>query len=312
MGTIRAVCVSSEKGTAKRRVEEGLLLEDYGLEGDAHAGKWHRQVSLLPWEAIREFQKKIPVEEGAFGENLVTEGLDFKDLTVGTVLCCGEAELEMTQIGKECHKSCAIRQATGDCIMPGNGVFARVLKGGSVRPKDSVEPVGYNRRYRAAVLTASDRGAAGVRADLSGPLVRELVEKDVYLVVEQVLVPDDREEIVRELIRLCDRTGVDLILTTGGTGLSPRDVTPEATMEVGERVVPGISEAMRSYSLTITRRAMLSRGVSVIRGKTLIINLPGSPKAVRESLAYLLPALSHGLEILTGSEKGAVSCGDEK
>ena len=139
MGTIRAVCVSSEKGTAKRRVEEGLLLEDYGLEGDAHAGKWHRQVSLLPWEAIREFQKKIPVEEGAFGENLIVSGFDFKNLPVGTRFICGDVVLEMTQIGKQCHKGCEIQKITGDCIMPREGVFARVLKGGVIRVGDKME-----------------------------------------------------------------------------------------------------------------------------------------------------------------------------
>ncbi|MEI3192817.1 MAG: MogA/MoaB family molybdenum cofactor biosynthesis protein [Lachnospiraceae bacterium] len=136
--------------------------------------------------------------------------------------------------------------------------------------------------------------------DLAGPLIRELVEKDSYLVVEQSVVPDDRKAIEEALIRLSDRVKVDLILTTGGTGFSVRDVTPEATMAVAERNAPGIAEAIRAYSGTITPRAMLSRAVSVIRGRTLIINLPGSPKAVRESLDFVLPNLYHGLDVLKG------------
>ena len=126
------------------------------------------------------------------------------------------------------------------------------------------------------------------------------MEKDSYLVVERSVVPDDRKAIEEALIRLSDRVKVDLILTTGGTGFSVRDVTPEATMAVAERNAPGIAEAIRAYSGTITPRAMLSRAVSVIRGRTLIINLPGSPKAVRESLDFVLPNLYHGLDVLKG------------
>ena len=300
MGTIRAVCISEKKGTGKQNIGEALLVEDYGLKGDAHAGKWHRQVSLLSCEKVEEFKERgALVQEGDFGENLLVEGFDFKNLPVGTVFQCGEALLEMTQIGKECHSHCAIHEAVGDCIMPREGVFAKVLRGGTVRVGDQMEIVGQNYRFRVGVVTMSDKGAAGEREDTSGPLIRELVEKEGYLVVDQSLIPDDRRTIEETLIRLADRVKVDLILTTGGTGFSMRDVTPEATLAVADRNVPGIAEAIRAYSLTITPRAMLSRAASAIRGRTLIVNLPGSPKAVRESLSYILPALSHGLDVLT-------------
>ena len=154
---------------------------------------------------------------------------------------------------------------------------------------------------RVAVITLSDSGYAGKRADLSGPAIQEMVEERDWTVVQTTLLPDGREMLERELRRLCDSGLADLILTTGGTGFSPTDVTPEATMAVVERPTPGIPEAMRYYSLQITPRAMRSRAAAGIRGRTLIVNLPGSPKAVRECLQAILPALDHGLEILKGT-----------
>lgn len=154
--------------------------------------------------------------------------------------------------------------------------------------------------FRAAVVTLSDKGAAGQREDESGRVVEGMLELAGYTVAERLLLPDERAQIEAALIRLADEAGVHLILTTGGTGFSPRDVTPEATLAVADRAVPGIAEAMRAYSMQITKRAMLSRAASALRGQTLIVNLPGSPKAVSETLEYILPELMHGLEILTG------------
>ena len=173
---------------------------------------------------------------------------------------------------------------------------------------DEIRIIGETHRYRVGVLTVSDRSARGEREDLAGPLIRELVEKDSYLVVDQSIVPDDQKTIEEALIRLADQVKVDLILTTGGTGFSVRDVTPEATMAVAGRNAPGIAEAIRAYSGTITPRAMLSRAASVIRGRTLIVNLPGSPKAVRESLDFVLPNLYHGLDVLKGE---VTDCGSK-
>ena len=153
---------------------------------------------------------------------------------------------------------------------------------------------------RAAIITASDSGYRGEREDKSGPVIREILEKEGYEVVAMELLPDDRAMLAGKMQEIADSGKADLILTTGGTGFSQRDVTPEATEEVIERRVPGIPEAMRAYSMTITKRAMLSRATAGIRGTTLIINLPGSPKAVRESLEYIIEALGHGLEILSG------------
>lgn len=154
--------------------------------------------------------------------------------------------------------------------------------------------------YRVGIITSSDKGAAGEREDLSGPAIWELLPRAQYEVVSSCILPDDKEQLMQEMVRLCDDLGCHLVLTTGGTGFSRRDVTPEATIGVAERMAPGIAEAIRAYSMTITKRAMLSRAVSAIRGNTLIINLPGSPKAVKETLEYLMDTLPHGLDILLG------------
>ncbi|AWK49893.1 molybdenum cofactor biosynthesis protein [Clostridium beijerinckii] len=154
--------------------------------------------------------------------------------------------------------------------------------------------------YRIGIITSSDNGYAGMREDKSGAAIKEIMESNNYRVEFYKILPDEKEMLSNEMKRLCDENIVDLIITTGGTGLSKRDNTPEATLEIGERLVPGISEAMRAYSMAITKRAMLSRGVSVIRKNTLIINLPGSEKAVRESLNYIISELEHGVKILKG------------
>jgi len=155
--------------------------------------------------------------------------------------------------------------------------------------------------FRVGIITLSDKGYVGEREDLSGPTIERIIKENGYEASHYIVLPDEPEMLKKELIYLCDEEKVDLILTTGGTGFSQRDCTPEATFEVGERQVPGIAEAIRAYSMTITKRAMLSRGVSVIRKKTLIINLPGSPKAVEEVLSYIITELDHGLKILQGT-----------
>ena len=153
---------------------------------------------------------------------------------------------------------------------------------------------------RVAIITSSDSGYAGEREDKSGPVIAEMVTAAGYTVVSQEILPDDYEMLTKRMAEICDSHGAELILTTGGTGFSVRDIMPEATAAVCERMVPGIPEAMRACSMQFTPRAMLSRAASGIRKRTLIVNMPGSPKAVRESLEFILPSLGHGLEILTG------------
>ena len=308
-GIVRAVCLSQARGTEKVNAGRAELRADWGLVGDAHAGHWHRQVSLLSADKIAAFNAKgANVQPGAFGENLVVEGLDFRAMPVGTRLRCGQALLEITQIGKECHSHCAIYHRMGECIMPHEGVFAKVLEGGPVAVGDvmTVEDRPAPLPFQAAVITLSDRCAAGEREDKSGPAIVERLQQAGYEIIETLLLPDDQAALEKELRRLCDQRRPDLILTTGGTGFSPRDVTPEATLAVAQRQAPGIAEAIRAASMRITPRAMLGRGVAVIRGKTLIINLPGSPKACHESMDVFLDQMPHALTLLRGT---TMDCG---
>lgn len=160
--------------------------------------------------------------------------------------------------------------------------------------------------FTVGIITASDKGFKGEREDKSGQVIKDMVIKAGYTLKKYILLPDEKDLIEKELIYMCDDLKVNLVLTTGGTGFSQRDITPEATKAIIEREANGISEAIRYYSLQITPRAMLSRGVSGIRKNTLIINLPGSEKAIRESLEFILPSIKHGIEILTGE---ATECG---
>lgn len=155
--------------------------------------------------------------------------------------------------------------------------------------------------FRVAIVCMSDKGSKGEREDISTQVIEKIILENGYKITKKVLIPDDFQKIKDTLIEICDNNHADLILTTGGTGFSKRDVTPEATEEIIEKRVPGIPEAIRAYSLTITKRAMLSRATAGIRKDTLIINMPGSPKAVEESLTYIISELKHGLEILVGS-----------
>lgn len=155
--------------------------------------------------------------------------------------------------------------------------------------------------FKVAIVCMSDKGSKGEREDISSQVIEKIILENGYKITKKVLIPDDFQKIKDTLIEICDNNHADLILTTGGTGFSKRDVTPEATEEIIEKRVPGIPEAIRAYSLTITKRAMLSRATAGIRKDTLIINMPGSPKAVEESLTYIISELKHGLEILVGS-----------
>lgn len=305
MGTIKGICISHIRGIQKSEVAEADLKVDWGIVGDAHAGNWHRQVSLLSYEKIQEFKEKgAEIVPGAFGENLIVEGYDFRNLPVGSRLAIGEAELEITQIGKECHSHCEIYKAMGDCIMPREGGFAKVIKSGHITLGDTITllPDNPDRPLTAAVITLSDKGAAGLREDKSGPIIVDELKREGYEIIETLILPDELSLIKKNLIRLSDQRQVNLIITTGGTGFSERDCTPEATMAVATRNAPGIAEVIRAGSMQITRRAMLSREASVIRNKTLIVNLPGSPKAVKESLGFVIDQLEHGIRILTGRD----------
>ncbi len=298
MAKVLSVNISDCKGTFKFPVDSGQLKREAGIIGDAHAGNWHRQISLLGQESV---DKMIALgvrdlTPGKFAENITTEGLELYTLPIGQRLKIGKSIVEVTQIGKECHRHCQIYKQVGMCIMPTEGIFVKVITEGEIQAGDEITLLS---DIRAAIVIASDKGYAGVREDLSGPAIEQAV-KDVAHVVKTLILPDEREQIANVLRELADIGEYDVIFTSGGTGFAPRDVTPEATMDVVDRIVPGIPEAIRMESIKFTKNAMLSRAVAGIRKQTLIVNMPGSPKAVVECMAVILSALPHAIETLRG------------
>jgi molybdenum cofactor synthesis domain-containing protein len=312
MPKVEALCVSEMRGERKHAVDSAVFRSGHGIEGDAHAGSWHRQVSILSWEDIEAVRRSgLPeLAPGDFAENVVVSGLDLASFGLGTRLRLGhDVVLSVTQIGKVCHSRCRTYQLTGDCILPKVGLFARVEVGGEVRTGDSVEALEIvpRGRIQAVVLTVSDRCSQGQSQDTAGPAVARMLEEELTAHVYRTeVLPDEQATIAERLKHYCDGHSIDLVVTVGGTGFAPRDVTPEATREVVERFTPGLDEAMRAASLSWTPHAILSRGASGIRGSTLIINLPGSERAARENLQTILGALHHGLEKLRGD---ATDCG---
>ena len=267
MGKVIATCTSEIKGVQKKNVHQVCLIEDYGIEGDAHAGKWHRQVSLLSYDRIQEFRARgAKVEDGAFGENLVVEGIDFKTLPIGTKFKCNDVVLELTQIGKECHHGCAIFQAMGDCIMPREGVFARVLEPGTISVGDemTIVPREGHFPWQAAVITLGESG--------SGETISKRLRDVGYAVVEEPAITDDVRVLKQQLMRLCDQRQLDLILVTGGAGSAAQ----EAMSAVSDKPTPGIASA-------------------VIRGKTLIAADPEEHMdALMDSAPQVMESLRNG------------------
>lgn len=306
MGHIEAICIGERKGERKCPVSQAVFRADYGIEGDAHAGPGHRQVSLLAnedIEAVRQGGLK-DLKAGDFAENIILAGVGPAALGLGSRLKLGtQVSVSITQIGKVCHNPCRIYELTGDCIMPRLGLFVRVDSDGTVRVGDDVEILKAVPRevFQAVVLTISDRCSSGEAEDTAGPATTELLRREIGAHVYRTdILPDDRHRIADRLRHYSNGHGIDLVMTVGGTGFTPRDVTPEATRYVVDRLTPGLDEAMRAASLPKTPHAMLSRGVSGIRGSTLIVNLPGSQRAAVENLQAILPALAHGLAKLRG------------
>jgi len=301
---VEALCTSRKKGEQKQPVEAAVFHADHGIEGDAHAGPWHRQVSLLAAEDIETVRRTLPdVGPGAFAENVVTSGIDLAELGLGSRLLLGvEVLVSVTQIGKVCRPD-EMAGLPGGGLVARVGLFARVLEGGRVRVGDAAEVVARvpRGRLQAVVVTVSDRCARGETEDTAGPAVARMLEENLDLhVYHYTVVPDEQDEIAERLRHYADGHSIDLVVTVGGTGLAPRDVTPEATRAVVERPTPGLDEAMRGASLAKTPHAMLSRGASGIRRATLILNLPGSKRGATENLEAILPALPHGLKKLRG------------
>jgi len=301
---IVAVNISESKGTIKHPVDE-ITLDAHGIVGDAHAGPWHRQVSLLAQESIDVFAKDADraIAPGEFAENLTVSGIDLAGVAMLDRFRIGDVELEVSQIGKKCHGAgCAIFQEVGTCVMPKEGIFTRVIQGGSIRPGDAMEfrP----RALKVLLVTMSDRAFAGVYEDRSGPRVAELLTeffagKRWHLEVQTELLPDDADRLSSTL-SVAISEGVDAIFTLGGTGVGPRDISPETIASVCEKMVPGIMEGIRTTFGTAHPAARLSRSAAGIAGTTQLYALPGSVRAVEEYVEEILKTFEHALCTLHG------------
>ena len=253
MASVVSVNISKKKGTIKHPVESIQLRIGLGIEEDAHAGDWHRQVSLLDLSSFNKMTTKATVElkPGIFAENITTEGIDLWSLPIGTQLEIGDALLEITQIGKECHQHCQVFRQVGDCVMPREGIFAVVLREGELKVGQSIKIIP---NLRVAILTLSDQSYRGEREDKSGPALARALEGKAQVLAQDIL-PDDKEMIQAKLMEYA-KEKLDVVFTTGGTGFAPRDVTPEATLSVIDREAPGIAEAIRAASMRVTPKAV--------------------------------------------------------
>ena len=301
---IVSVNISEEKGTIKKPVSE-IHLNERGVEGDAHAGNWHRQVSLLATESVEKFSKMAnrDIAFGEFAENLTTEGMLLFKASPLDRFYCNEVELEVTQIGKKCHgDNCAIYREVGNCVMPKEGIFCRVLSHGDLKADDILEYI--PKIYSALVITLSDRAYAGEYEDRSGPRLSELLgnyfnEQTWLHEIENVLIPDDEQALSALLLDAVEQ-GIDFIFTTGGTGIGPRDISPEIVSSVIEKEIPGIMEMIRMKYGMEKPNALLSRAVAGSADKTLIFALPGSVKAVNEYMEEIIKSLRHMVYMIHG------------
>jgi molybdenum cofactor synthesis domain-containing protein len=302
--TVTHVNISLKKGTIKQPVQEAVL-DSHGLQDDAHAGVWHRQVSMIARQSLDDFYHKTgrKVQPGEFAENLTVKGLDLTGVQLLDRFVNQDLDLEVTQRGKKCHgDDCAIFREVGKCAMPEEGIFTRVVKGGKLKPGDALE---YKPKiYKALVLTLSDRAAAGIYPDKSG----EKIEKQLndfwgahfhHHSVERQVLPDEQDQL-HHAMQKARSEGYDVVVTTGGTGIGSRDIAPETARLLMDREIPGVMEMVRMKYGAGNPRALLSRSVAGVMGQTLVYTLPGSSKAVDEYLEVILPTLRHSIFMLHG------------
>lgn len=303
MGKIQAISVSDRKGVIKENVPSAYFENDFGIKGDAHAGKWHRQVSLLALESVKKMQEKgLDVKSGDFAENITTEGIDLLSLPVGTKIKIKDVEFIISQIGKICHHKCAVYYHAGECVMPKEGIFAVVRGNGELHVGDEIQNLGKD-GFSVGIITLSDRASKGEYEDLTGPALEKYVSENLKTsFIRKEIIPDDTKKLELTLKDFADTQMLDLIITNGSTGISPRDIAPDVTVEVIEKRLPGFEEAMRAENFKITATAIVSRAVCGTRKNSLIINLPGSPKGAVENLSVIMPAIEHTIKKLQGDK----------
>lgn len=303
-GVVVSVNISKQKGTIKEAVSQ-ISVDQYGIAGDAHAGRWHRQISLLAKEDIDFFVKEMgrDIAAGEFAENITVKGVDLGNVAVLDKFRIGEVELEATQIGKHCHgDGCAIYREVGKCVMPKKGIFCRVITAGTIKPDDVVEHI--QRPLRILILTLSDRAFSGEYTDRSGPRAKQIIEEHFaetrwHCQIDNIVLADDADRLGEELTK-AKNDEVDVVFTLGGTGIGPRDITPETVTAVCDKIIPGVMENIRVKYGAGKPSALLSRSVAAIAGRTQIYALPGSVRAAEEYLAEILKILEHAVFMVHG------------
>jgi molybdopterin adenylyltransferase len=299
-----SVNISEKKGTIKVP-QDFIEICELGVKGDAHAGDWHRQVSLLAKESVDKFSVEAgrKIKAGEFAENITTDGIVLYETHPLDRFLINDTELEVTQIGKECHgDNCAIFREVGNCVMPKEGIFCRVIRGGKIKAGDRI--IFQPKTYKILVITLSDRASKGFYEDKSGPRVISLMEDFFSQLnwkneIHHKIIADD-EKLLESILNEAVTDRMDFIITTGGTGIGPRDITPEVVKRVIDKEIPGIIELIRVKYGMEKPNALLSRSVAGVAGKTLVYALPGSVKAVNEYMAEILKTLKHTVYMLHG------------
>lgn len=298
---IKSLNLSEKKGTIKMPVNTVEITET-GVENDAHAGLWHRQVSLLGVESLKkaEEQNSRTFNFGDFGENITTEGLELYKTNILDRFVSGNVILEVTQIGKKCHKGCEIMKISGNCIMPVEGIFCRVIQPGKLQVNDELTYI--PRKIKITVITLSDRAYKGIYKDKSGPHAAKMLKNffagnNRPVQLEKVIIPDD-EPMLRQALEKAVEKNADIVVTTGGTGIGSRDITPDVVQKMIDKEIPGIMELIRYKYGSVKPNALLSRSIAGVIKQSLVYVLPGSVGAVHEYLTEITPTLEHSLRMI--------------
>ena len=300
--SVVSVNISEKKGTIKKPVPK-IVIDSRGIKTDAHAGDWHRQVSLLSQDSIDNFcsESGIKVDFGAFAENITIRGVDLRQATTGDRIILGKVRLEVTQIGKTCHGTgCAIYRQVGKCIMPTEGIFCKVIHGGTIKPGTRGKYI--PRSISVRVITLSNRASKSIYEDKSGPAIKMALHeffrgKQWDLNVINILIPDS-SHLLKQEIKKALKEKTDFIFTTGGTGIGPSDITPETITPMLDKTLPGIMEYVRVKTGEINPNALLSRSVAGVIQSTMIFTLPGSVKAVTEYVSEITKIMEHSVFML--------------
>lgn len=288
--------ISTKKGIIKKPIEF-IELNNLGVKNDAHSGSWHRQVSMLGTESFDKFSIEAgrKIEYGEFAENITTEGMEIYRTSPLDRFLNKDIELEVTQIGKKCHgDSCAIYNEVGNCVMPKEGIFVRVIRGGKLKKGDVLEYRPYI--FSTLIITLSDRASKGEYEDRSGPRVKELIEtffsmNNFNYEIQNTVIPDDENQLKSILENA--KNNYDFIFTTGGTGIGHRDITVNVVKPFLDKEIPGIMDMIRIKYGMKKPNALISRSVAGLMNNTMVFTLPGSVKAVNEYMTEITKILRH-------------------